>query len=260
MVSDIVINHYITIMSGNLGVSAFKYANRPLSKWSNGVEQKVIDNFEIKIDHNEVIQSLGYNNQTQPTAMLNNMFNRLFKEGWGLLSPRGIYVINQIRSNRDGMIYIENSFAFSSDILSRTLSGATHLAIFLVTIGKKLAQRVLGLMQQERMAEAMALDSYGSKAVEAAAEWMESCIGDIASARGEKITRRFSPGYCDWDIKQQEVIFNLIDSGQIGVSLTDSFMMIPEKSISAALGMGKGVSKRSPCMRCSKSKGCRDKR
>jgi hypothetical protein len=55
---------------------------------------------------------------------------------------------------------------------------------------------------------------------------------------GQGMTLRYSPGYCDWPIEQQESLFQVVDGGQIGVSLSRHFLMRPSKSISGIVGIG----------------------
>ena len=57
------------------------------------------------------------------------------------------------------------------------------------------------------------------------------------------MTKCFSPSSGDWDISQQKNIFQIIPANKIGVKLTDSFMIIPKKSLSWAIGMGKNILK-----------------
>lgn len=44
---------------------------------------------------------------------------------------------------------------------------------------------------------------------------------------------RFSPGYCDWGLEEQALIFKVLDASSIGVSLSPHFVMSPAKSVSA---------------------------
>jgi hypothetical protein len=45
-------------------------------------------------------------------------------------------------------------------------------------------------------------------------------------------SKRFSPGYAKWDIKEQRFIFRILSAADIVVRLTESCMMVPRKSIS----------------------------
>ena len=67
----------------------------------------------------------------------------------------------------------------------------------------------------------------------------------------EKLTNRYSPGYCHWDVADQRKLFSLFPSAPCGVTLTSSLLMNPVKSISGVIGIGKSVGYRDyPCALC----------
>ena len=53
---------------------------------------------------------------------------------------------------------------------------------------------------------------------------------------GYERTMRFSPGYGEWPLKAQEKLLPLVEADKIGVTLTDTDIMIPRKSVSAIIG------------------------
>ena len=88
-------------------------------------------------------------------------------------------------------------------------------------------------------------------ATEKLADSVESQISEVANNQGLTITRRFSPGYCDWNVKQQKMVFQAMRGDCAGVSLTDSCLMIPRKSISGIIGIGPSeITKYNPCKTC----------
>jgi cobalamin-dependent methionine synthase I len=83
--------------------------------------------------------------------------------------------------------------------------------------------------------KAVVLDSIGSVAAEAVAEYMDTRIADESAREGLKTSCRASPGYGDWDVREQAAVFALLPAARIGVSLSETFMMTPRKSISFAM-------------------------
>jgi len=55
------------------------------------------------------------------------------------------------------------------------------------------------------------------------------------------VSNRFSPGYCTWDVSEQHKLFQLLPKEFCGVSLSDSALMQPIKSISGFIGIGKNI-------------------
>jgi hypothetical protein len=68
----------------------------------------------------------------------------------------------------------------------------------------------------------------------------------------------FSPGEPDWPLEGQRELFDLVPAEEIGVTLADTFLMRPLKSLSLVVGMGENLSAgSSPCEFCSLSQVCR---
>jgi cobalamin-dependent methionine synthase I len=129
------------------------------------------------------------------------------------------------------------------------------VAIFLATIGSRLEDGVSQLMSKRQILKATILDAVGSEAAEKTACYIEDRVRELASSNGAEITLRYSPGYCDWDITQQRVLFEAMDSAPLGVELTEECLMVPRKSVSGIIGVGRFESKIlrfSPCRFCTK--------
>jgi hypothetical protein len=55
---------------------------------------------------------------------------------------------------------------------------------------------------------------------------------------GDRATLGYSPGYCGWHVSAQRALFAYLGAGAIGVSLNDSCLMLPLKSVSGVLAAG----------------------
>jgi cobalamin-dependent methionine synthase I len=129
------------------------------------------------------------------------------------------------------------------------------VAIFLVTIGKYLEETAFQLARDGLILQATVLDAIGSDAVEKVADFAQDRIKEVAKARGLVTSRRFSPGYCDWNIGQQRMLFYALTGNTVGIRLTGECLMIPQKSISGIIGIGPSidnVENYNPCKTCTK--------
>ena len=76
-------------------------------------------------------------------------------------------------------------------------------------------------------------------------KWMDETEDEIRKelAPGESLVSRYSPGYGDFPLAAQRTLLALLDAPRrAGVSLTDSLLMVPSKSVSAVIGVKKGMS------------------
>ena len=86
-------------------------------------------------------------------------------------------------------------------------------------------------------ADALIVQAIGAAAIEA---WMDETEVEISRelAEGESLAVRYSPGYGDFPLEAQRTLLALLDAPRkVGVSLTDSLLMVPSKSVSAIIGV-----------------------
>ena len=136
--------------------------------------------------------------------------------------------------------------------LMKRLNGPEVICCFVVTAGPALEDAV-NEAQRESLFHAYLLDSAGSVVIERLTDQLDRHIAERLAAEGCQTTARFSPGYCDWDLEEgQGALFRFLEPEPVGVKRTSAGMMIPQKSISAALVGAREVSLRYPCSFCPK--------
>jgi len=170
--------------------------------------------------------------------------------------PQIVYCEKNISSLQKSAIEIEAKITLSSGSLAAYLKNSEKICAFVVTIGSNIEDAASRLMSEGEGLQGYLMDRIGSFAVESLAQDLEEKLRDNYLEKKHSVSMRFSPGYCDWSIEEQLKLDKLIDFSAIGVSLTESCMMSPKKSISAIVGIGPlGLfpqKRKSPCVICSK--------
>jgi hypothetical protein len=117
------------------------------------------------------------------------------------------------------------------------------LALFAVTLGKAVHDKINELFEVKELALGSMLDSVASAAAEKAADIVQDYYIETLKARGlvDSNTRvmRYSPGYCGWHVSGQKKLFQFLRPEDIGITLRESFLMEPLKSVSGVLIAGK---------------------
>ncbi len=93
-------------------------------------------------------------------------------------------------------------------------------------------------MNDGDMLKGYIIDIAASELVEKTTDLLESELLKIVSRKNFGVTNRYSPGYCGWNVNDQHKLFSFLPDNFCGVSLTDSALMLPIKSISAVIGIG----------------------
>ena len=120
--------------------------------------------------------------------------------------------------------------------LARHLVGCHAVYLVCGTLGTGF-DALLRRVSVKSAADTLVLQAVGTAAIE---EWMdgieEAIRGELAL--GETLVRRYSPGYGDFPLEAQRELLGILDTPRtIGVSLTDTLLMAPSKSVSAVIGV-----------------------
>lgn len=209
----------------------------------------------INIDRQLVCRYIGYSGNVEPSARISSLLDEYIKNAKHLIEPSCEYVIKDIRKVKGNQVIIDNGVVFEGTVISKLLERCDKAAIFVLTIGDRLEEMVAKLAEDNMIVESYVLDAIGSSAVENLAEVIDVEINGLARLSGRSTSRRFSPGYCDWDISQQEVILRALNGRTSLVQLSPEYLMTPQKSISGIIGIGpnyNGVASYNPCKTCEK--------
>ena len=121
--------------------------------------------------------------------------------------------------------------------LASNLEGCTETVIFGATIGIYTDRQI----QKEQIlspVRALIYQAVGAAVVEAVCDDFNEWIRKKEKEKGRDICPRFSPGYGDVSLSIQKSIFQELSLAKLaGITLTDSLLMIPEKSVTAIIGI-----------------------
>lgn len=216
----------------------------------------VADQIVTEIDRKQVLHDIGYNTGSRIPNRIIELVLKCLEDAKHLINPSYSYVIRDVDFVHGSNIFIENAVILQSKVIARLLERCEQVAIFVSTIGNQLEETLAHLAEKGQVLHARVLDAIGSNAAERVAEFVQDLLQHTAEARGLCIGRRFSPGYCDWGINQQKIVFRAMNGSTTGVSLTDGCLMVPRKSISGIIGIGtdeSGVEDYNPCITCNKA-------
>ncbi|MFC2014150.1 vitamin B12 dependent-methionine synthase activation domain-containing protein [Chloroflexota bacterium] len=207
----------------------------------------------IDIDSQQVFRNIGYCANGVPSARIESLVNEYIENTCQLIEPAYSYVIRDIIMVQGPSITLDGLVTFRSEIIARLLKQCEKVAVFVVTIGNRLEEMVCHLAEEGLMVQASVLDAIGSGVTETVADFMQDKIGGVARAQGLYTSRRFSPGYCDWEVSQQRKVYQAMNGDTAGVRLTRECLMLPQKSISGIIGIGPcEVENYNPCKTCKK--------
>lgn len=200
----------------------------------------------------ELAGVMGYLPGTAPepvTDLIEELSDELRTAG----EARAEYIIfDHVMLDQAGRtVDIEGVILNVKPIVFSQLRYSESAALFICTAGQKVGERSRQSMKEGDLLRGYVYDVLGSEIAEGAADKMQDAMRAAMAATGMSITNRFSPGYCGWDVAEQHKLFSFFPANYCGITLTDSALMNPVKSVSGIIGIGSKV-KHEPyrCRQC----------
>ena len=136
--------------------------------------------------------------------------------------------------------------------LAGVLAGCSEICIFAATLGS-LLDALIDRKQVSDMSEALLLEAVSNAAIENVCDNFENDLRKHLKETGKYLSDRVSPGYGDISLAIQKEICDILNSfRRIGLTVTDTCMMIPRKSVTAIAGISRNpdVYTRKGCESC----------
>ena len=184
-------------------------------------------------DFLEAARYLGYNKSNSPDEQVYNLIKTACTELFNVFTPKAVFDCFDLK--------IEEKISFAdvsinSESLGINLRNCRKVFLVAVTIGPQV-DAFIRRTQALDSVKASILQAAGAMLAEKTIEFINAQIKDIAASQNTKCKPRFSPGYGDVPLTIQKDFFRLLPCSKIGLSLMDTLIMSPEKSITAFIGM-----------------------
>ena len=214
------------------------------------LKQSVVKGFKINyedcpISENHIVELLGYDADNVPEPVLETieyLLNEIpekvsLQSGYKIFNPR------KVKLNGDSF-FIDNRLFSCGKIIYSSLKNSETFAFLISSIGEEIEHWSKHFMDNNEMLKGYLIDKIASELVEQLADKTELLLGDELKEIELKATNRYSPGYCGWSVADQQNLFSLLPAKFCGVSVNENSMMMPIKSVSAVIGVGKNVEKK----------------
>lgn len=199
------------------------------------------------IDREEALRYMGYRGGDLPEELLSALREA---EGEVLEAavPRYRYALFDL-DREEGLGLRGTRLLLPGDSIRKLLEGCAQCILMAATLGSGV-EALLRRAQATDMRKAVLLDGCASAAIETVCDNLEARFRTEWAGKGKHLTGRFSPGYGDLPVLWQRELCRVLDTERkMGLAAGPSGMLIPQKSVTAVLGVGTAVQSES-------SRGC----
>lgn len=187
----------------------------------------------------------GYKDLDRVRPRVKRVAAEMVELAHSLFEPQAALTKCVVESLSGEQLRVAPGVEFHCRAFARYLQPCPELVVFVLTIGERFDDALDALQREERMLEALFLDTAGWLGIEAISKQFASALRAEAIRRGQKITRRLSPGYSfkiedtvvEWPLLEQQQLFSLFDGATLPVRLLESSAMLPRMSRSGLYGL-----------------------
>lgn len=184
----------------------------------------------------EAVRYLGYGKHAvdeQTFALIADSFQNLQSAA----HRKSIYRIFALEHAEDDQLVFGN-LKVKSRGLNKNLKGCDKIVLFGATLGIGVDQLIARTSLID-MAKAVTLQACAAALLEEYCDECQKAVAEEMKKEGRTLRPRFSPGYGDFSIEYQRDLIRMLDCAKkIGLTMTDSYMMSPTKSVTAVIGAG----------------------
>ncbi len=199
---------------------------------------KVLRDVKLDVEPEKVLKRLmkrGFGQESSRNKLEQKVLS-LLQQLPVLIDPTIIYQDCIVTGVSESSTELGSGIIFKSKFLAKYMSNSDKATVYIVTIGNALETEIQACEGVESL-RSLILDAIGSESAETLADKFSEFTKQRAKTEGARsITLRCSPGYGDWGLEAQETLFEILKPEMIGVSLTESHIMIPEKTTSGVIG------------------------
>nr|MBC7245625.1 hypothetical protein [Chloroflexota bacterium] len=175
-----------------------------------------------------------------PAEMV-RLYQQAIDKAKELAEPVAMYDVFPVRAAQDDGLILADGHVLRSHLVVAQLARAEQIAVAICTIGSRLEEEASRAFAAGQGVMGFLYDSAGSLAVSHMAREVVQQVQERAKQQGQKASFPISPGSADCTLEDQRVVFDLLPAQRIGVRLTDSLLMVPLKSVSLLIGLGRDL-------------------
>lgn len=214
-----------------------------LSPFLNATEQPCSVN-DLILSDEELFLYLGFKG-SKPDSYTYELIQSLKKEALAICRPRlGYRFLTGKILDKQHLIVGDRLFK-PDYVITKCFQKADLYAIMVASVGKELDDWIQAKRSEGDIMEAFVADALGSLLVEATVSYGLSSLTEKMKPKRLNTSNSYSPGYCGWNVREQQLLFSWLPPSFCGITLTDSCLMLPIKSVSSLIGIGREIEKES---------------
>ncbi len=200
----------------------------------------LLTNIPLVLNERDIFRRVGLGERRNIKPGIKTMIQELIREieTSRLLQPAAVFRLFRVETIAGAQTVLEGKRILPGSLLPSLFPRAKYLALAVATIGGMIEGRASAYTRHGQTFRGLLLDGMGSAAVDLVARYVHLRVAEEAVAMGYRASGSVNPGMPGLPLSEQRPIFQWVSAEKIGVKLTSTGLMVPQKSISMIIGIG----------------------
>ncbi|MGI9385505.1 MAG: hypothetical protein ACR2PO_20325 [Methyloligellaceae bacterium] len=202
----------------------------------------------VSVDPRQILRVHRYTDPDAVRPAIRDAAERIARQVAELAAPVATYRRVPVESCVSGTLRLGEDVSFQCDAFDRLMGGCSHLIAFVLTLGPRLDDKVVDLMDEFEPLDALFVESAGWLSIELATRMFAASLRPGLEGEGLALGSRMGPGYSyrkerggaervEWRLEEQTKLFKLFGGKTLPVELLASCAMQPKMSRSGVFGV-----------------------
>ncbi|MDP8266837.1 MAG: vitamin B12 dependent-methionine synthase activation domain-containing protein [Candidatus Aceula meridiana] len=200
---------------------------------------KLFKSISIEPNKNNIYRHLGYSKEkTEVHGVMRDQVDCYIDDSLSVIDLKGVAEVLTVKKADEERIELEGDIIFKSKGLAQFLKGSNEVLLMATTAGTQIMEEIQKNSSSGDLVRSVIYDATAGEMVDDALTWIMNYYKGELVRKGKQLDpRRFSCGYGDFALEEQKIFWDILKMKDLGVQITDSYLLVPEKSVTAITGI-----------------------
>jgi hypothetical protein len=193
----------------------------------------------IPLPRKEIYKRLGFiKGVTEISRVQKEEIERYIQDAQTYIHIKGAGLRMAVQEIKSSKIILADNLIFESHHLAALLHKCREMVLMGATAGSDIMTEIEKDVAGRNVTRGIIFDATASEMVDASLDWIMDYFNRTLLRENRRLLKkRFSAGYGDLLLETQKTIHRLLQLDRIGIRVTESCMLLPEKSVTAVTGI-----------------------
>jgi len=197
------------------------------------------ESISIPLPRKEIYRRLGFiKGVTEISSSQKEEIELFIQDALSLIHLKGAGLRIPVQEIKGARIILAEDVTFESNQLAALLRNCREIVLMGATAGNDIMKAIEEDAAGRNVTRGIVFDATASETVDASLDWIMGYFNrTLLRENRQLLKKRYSAGYGDLLLETQNTIYRLLQLDRIGIRITESCILIPEKSVTAITGI-----------------------